>query len=143
MPEWDDRPPVMLPAFEATGADGVLFKTSDRRQHRHLVVAFVEAESHALTGLVERAGDIRANNGDMVVVCGSCACPVLPAGIPMVCDGDGAIAAKYRPLLPDWNLPVFVADRYGEIMATADATDPLLAEHVVKWLFSAEVQCAL
>jgi hypothetical protein len=134
----------MLPAFEGAGADGARFRTRDLRQHRHLVVAFADEDGSALDALTGRAAEIRDNNGELVVVCGSCACPRLPPGVPMVCDCDGAIAAKYRPLLPDWKPPVvFVADRYGEIMATTDAADPLLADRVVRWLFSAEVQCAL
>jgi hypothetical protein len=143
MPEWDGPPP-MLPAFEGRDADGNLFRTMDRRQHRHLVVAFADGDSPALSALAAAADDIRENNGELVVVCGNGACPAVPAGVPTVCDRDGAIAAKYRPLLPDWRQPVvFVADRYAEIMATTDGTDPDLAEHVVHWLFSAERQCSL
>jgi hypothetical protein len=134
----------MLPAFEAKEAGGERYRTWDARQHHHLVVAFADENGPLLDALTGLAGEIRANNGEMVVVCGNAACPNLPEGVPMVCDCDGAIGAKYRHLVPEWNPPVvFVADRYGEIMATTDGTDPDLANHVVGWLFSAEVQCSL
>lgn len=143
MAEWDG-PPVMLPAFEARDADGARYRTWDARQHHHLVVAFTNGGGPLVDALVQRADEIRTNNGEIVIVCEGKSCPPLPSGVPAVHDADGAIAAKYRPLVPQWNAPVvFVADRYGEIMATTDATDTDLARHVVGWLFSAEVQCSL
>lgn len=143
MPQWDG-PPVMLPAFEAKDLEGLRYRTWDARQHHHLVVAFAGGGGPLLDALAERAAEIRANNGEMVVVCEGGVCPRLPASVPAVRDTDGSIAARFHPLIADWSPPVvFVADRYGEIMATADATDPDLARHVVDWLFSAEVQCSL
>ena len=143
MPFWD-RPDTMLPAFEGVTDAGEVFRTSERRQFRHLVVAFVEEGSPALSDLAARYEEIRANTGDLVVVAPPEAALNLPPEVSVVRDAGGGIAAKYRPIRPEWNPPmVFVGDRYGELMAVADASDPRMAEHVAQWVFSNEVQCAL
>ncbi len=142
MPFWDG-PDTMLPAFEGVTDAGEVFRTSERRQFRHLVVAFAEEGSPALSALAARYGEIRANTGDLVVVAPPEVALSLPPEVAVVRDAGG-IAAKYRPILPEWNPPVvFVGDRYGELMAVADARDPNMAEHVAQWVFSNEVQCAL
>lgn len=143
MPEWEGTP-VMLPAFEAKDLDGLRYRTWDARQHHHLVVAFADGASPLLTTLASRSEEIRANNGELVVVCEGEACPTLPDGLPVVHDRNGFIASRFHPLIANWSPPVvFVADRYGELMAYTDGSDPDLASHVVGWLFSAEVQCSL
>ena len=93
--------------------------------------------------LAARADEVRANLGDLVIVAPPDVRPDAP-GVPVVPDEDGAIASRFRHLAEPWTPPVvFVADRYGEIMAVTDDSEENAADRVVRWLFSAEVQCSL
>ncbi len=143
MPFWDG-PFTMIPAFEASTDAGETFRTSDRRQFRHLAIVFADRPTWPVTDLAGRMEEILESGGDLVIVAPPGPDWNLPDDVQVVRDADGSITERYRAIVPEWHPPmVFVADRYGEITAVTDAMDPDMPENVVQWVFSNEVQCAL
>lgn len=144
MPVWDG-PATILPAFSGQTEDGRNFRWDNWRQKHHVVIGFAgEGDNSLLARLASRLPEIRANGGEIAFVAPPEADLPFEADIPVIRDPDGQITSRFEDLLEWWRPPViFVADRYGEIVATTDICDPLAEDNIVEWVFSTEVQCAL
>lgn len=149
----------MIPPFAARGADGRTVRAGDFKQKKSLLIAFLHPDCPRCEGFLTRlaacGADLAEREAVALVIRASpppLALPTLPREVIVATDlsghaqqaflGKDAFGTARQPSTAV--VGVFVADRYGELMAqwqgSTDDALPALGD-ALSWLAQAQIAC--